>query len=98
MNALETIRNFNENTRGGVAMTWILIIVLVFILGAVYLLFSNPWDMLYSRFEPNLTADQKATAHKLNNVWITAPIILILVIVIAGVIKTMGGSSDTGFM
>lgn len=80
----------------GAAVTWIAFLVVIFLVGIVYIIMSEPWTILYNTFTTNLTADQLEVSNKINNMWNLWPLLFIVVAAIITLWKLLKDEPDTG--
>lgn len=76
---------------------WFFALVAIFTISVIYLIMSEPWQQIYDKFEPNLTTEHKATAHKLQSVWKNWPILMILGVIITAVVMMNRKGPDVGY-
>lgn len=76
----------------GVAYAWIMITVLVFVVGFMWVIFSEIYsEHLFPTFETHLMSnnDTKETFTYIKNVWSYWPIILIFGLIVYGIISAL---------
>lgn len=81
----------------GNAVPWIIAIISVFVVGVVYIVFAQPWDILYDKLTPGVDAAYQPTVSKLQTLWQNWPILMILGIVLWPIIRMVKNEPDTGY-
>lgn len=81
--------------KGNVAFIWIIALLAVFIVGAVYIVFTKPFDTVDDSISPGIDSAYQPTVQKIRTVWEHWPLLVILGIVVwavmASVKESQGG-------
>lgn len=86
------------NNKKGSATVLIGVTFVIFIVGAIYLTMSDPWEKMYGELNSSMDAEHKGTLDKIDNIWTIWPIYIIAAAIIGGIWRLLEQQSDEGFI
>lgn len=82
----------------GSPAAWLMFLVGLFAIGLVYVVFTEPFSMLYDQLYPAINGTGFATsATRVHTVWKVFPVILIVALGIWAILRTVRREPDSGF-
>ena len=79
--------------KGNIALIWLATLLLIFILGVIYLVFTKPYDDMHSKLYSDLPAEYQPTMDKLEMGWKNWPIFMMLTILVGAIILSISQKS-----
>lgn len=84
------------NKKGNAAIAWLVVLVIVFVLGVVYVSMTQPYQEIHNKFYPDLNETYQPTALRIQGVWKMWPILMILGVILWALVKSAQGRNDVG--
>ena len=82
----------------GSPAAWLMFLVGLFTIGLVYVVFTEPFSMLYDQLFPAINSTGFATsAVRIHTVWKVFPVILIVALGIWAILRTVRREPDSSF-
>lgn len=82
----------------GSPAAWLMFLIGLFAIGLVYVVFTEPFSMLYDQLYPAINNTGFSTsATRVHTVWKVFPVILIVALGIWAILRTVRREPDSGF-